>query len=337
MEHAFDSSRPTDVLSSRPAPAPEAVLARPFLKWVGGKTQLLDQLLRLVPPSFRGYHEPFLGGGAMFFALARGGRLDGARVELSDVNEELVDTYSAVRDRARAVVSELNQHRHDRAYYYEVRAQDPASLSPAARAARMLYLNRCGFNGLYRVNRKGEFNVPFGRYTNPRICDEENILAASSALSRARVSFRDFEHVVEHAAPGDFVYFDPPYVPLSTSSSFTSYAKGGFGEPEQNRLAETFESLTRNGVYCMLSNSDAPWVRERYSGFRVLPVLARRNVNSNPDRRGPITEVVVLGYDPAKKSLRPAKIPEARSSLPHAPPAPKERFTQSQRPRRLDD
>ncbi|MBI4815303.1 MAG: DNA adenine methylase [Deltaproteobacteria bacterium] len=338
MVHAFDSNLPTPVLSTRPEPTTHAP-AKPFLKWVGGKTQLLDQLLRLAPPSFNGYHEPFLGGGAMFFALAREGRLEGKDVQLCDVNHELVDTYLAIRDRVRSVVLHLSAHRHERAYYYEVRSQDPSKLSPSARAARMLYLNRCGFNGLYRVNRKGEFNVPFGRYTNPRICDEQNLLAASRALSRARVSHRDFEHVLEQTRPGDFVYFDPPYVPLSASSSFTSYAKGGFGEPEQERLARLFEQLSANGVFCMLSNSDAEWVRERYSDFRVLPVLARRNVNSNPDRRGPITEVVVLGYDPAKKSLRPARIPEERiSNRPHVPPtAPKDRFTASQRPRRLDD
>lgn len=265
------------------------------MKWVGGKTQLLPELLANAPEQFRAYHEPFMGGAALFFALVRQERLGRRRAFLSDVNRELVDTYVAIRDEVEAVISALEQHAYEREHYYQVRALDPWAMRSAERAARLLYLNRTGFNGLYRVNRQGEFNVPFGRYTSPRICDAENLRAVSRALSGVAIEHRPFHGVVERAQPGDLVYFDPPYVPLSPTASFVSYAQGGFALEDQERLASVFDALAERGVRVMLSNSDTSWVRDRYARHRVHSVLARRNVNSKASARGPVGEVLVVG------------------------------------------
>lgn len=277
----------------RVVPAPRDT-PRPFVKWVGGKTQLLPALFELLPRKFGTYHETFVGGGAFFFGLHRAESLRGHEVHLSDVNKELVSTYAAIRDEVSGVVRALEQHRHDRDHYYAMRAEDPWSLSATARAARLLYLNRTGFNGLYRVNRKGEFNVPFGRYDNPTICDHTNLLAVSKALKTATIEHRSFETVLDRAERGDLVYFDPPYVPVSPTANFVGYAQGGFGEAEQERLAEVFETLARRGVSVMHSNSDTPWIRRRYGAHRMVSVTARRNVNSRASDRGPVGEVVVV-------------------------------------------
>ena len=272
------------------------VVPRPFLKWAGGKGQLVEQLLELAPARFRAYHEPFLGGGALFFALARQDRLADKAVYLSDINGELVATWQAVRDDVRAVIRNLSRHRYDREYYYQVRDQDPAKLSPPRLAARMIFLNRTGFNGLYRVNSKGKFNVPFGRYKNPLICDRENLEAVSLSLRRVEIHHESFEAVLQRAKKGDFVYFDPPYVPVSDTANFVGYAKDGFSALDQERLAEVFAKLAGRGVRVMLSNSDTPRVKKLYSGFRMVRVLANRLVNTRADRRGPVGELVVLSW-----------------------------------------
>jgi DNA adenine methylase len=269
---------------------------RPFVKWVGGKTQLLAELFRLLPERFGDYHEPFMGGGAVFFGLSRHGALDGRRVSLSDVNRELVATYQAIRDDVSSVIRALSAHAYDKDHYYAVRGEDPWRLGAAARAARLVFLNRSGFNGLYRVNRRGEFNVPFGRYDNPRIVDEENLLAVSRALSAATVEHRDFETVIDRAEKGDLVYFDPPYVPVSATASFVGYAQGGFDMEAQERLGDVVDTLARRGVSVLLSNSDVPWMHTRYKQYRVERVLARRNVNSRASSRGPVGEVVVVHH-----------------------------------------
>lgn len=271
-------------------------LPRPFLKWAGGKGQLVERLLDLAPAYFRAYHEPFLGGGAVFFALHRAGRLAGGKVYLADVNPELVATFRAVRDDVNSVMARLREHKYDSDHYYSVRAQNPARMKPAALAARMIFLNRTGFNGLYRVNRRGEFNVPFGRYKNPRICDAENLTAASAALREMEIRAEPFETVLDRTRKGDFVYCDPPYVPLGETASFVDYSRHGFSLDDQERLAQVFEQLARRGVYVMLSNSDTPWVRKRYRDFRRVKLLANRPVNSRADRRGPVGELVVLSY-----------------------------------------
>ena len=280
---------------SRGKPSPEKCPA-PFLKWAGGKRQLLPALMAHLPERIGNYHEPFLGGGALFFALVRAGLLAGHKAFLSDTNPELIAAYRAIQHDVEAVISCLRRHRHDRAEFYRVREQDWRALSPPEAAARTIYLNRTGFNGLYRVNRQGRFNVPFGRYKNTRFCDEDNLRAVSRALRKAKLCQEPFERVLARTQRGDLVYFDPPYVPLSPTASFVSYAKDGFSLEYQERRAEAFEELTHRGVHVMLSNSAVPWVRRRYQGHRIHEVLARRNVNSKAERRGPIKELLITSY-----------------------------------------
>jgi len=265
------------------------------LKWVGGKTQLLDQMEPLLPPVFKRYFEPFVGGAAMFFDLHSKQRIPGQAI-LRDVNAELVNCYVAVRDHVEALIRELREHVYEEAHYYNVRAQNPAELSVAKRAARTIFLNKTGYNGLYRVNRSGQFNVPFGRFTKPLFCDVENLRACSRALSTVSIEQGDFTAIAKQTKKGDFVYFDPPYVPLSPTSDFTAYIPGGFGEAEQRKLAKTFAQLAKRGVQAMLSNSDTPLVRELYSAFRIDFVYASRSVNSNAAKRGKLPEVVVRSW-----------------------------------------
>jgi DNA adenine methylase len=264
---------------------------RPFLKWVGGKRQLLPELLTRRPETFGRYFEPFVGGAALFFELAP------ASSCLSDVNGELVDCYQAIRDNVDAVIAALKQHRYDKDYFYQIRSLVPSTLTLPERAARTIFLNRTGFNGLYRVNSRGQFNVPFGRYTNPTICDARNLRACSLVLKSARLVVEDFEQAVSGAGRGDFVYFDPPYVPVSNTSYFTSYTPGGFGWDEQQRLASVFARLAERGIQVMLSNSDVPAVRQLYAGFRIDRVEATRRINCDSEGRGKIGEVVVRCYE----------------------------------------
>lgn len=305
------SQRPSSRPSTRPGPGGGQSLPKPFIKWVGGKTQLLPDLLSRAPARFQNYHEPFMGGAALFFALHRAGRLYERDVHLSDVNRELVETYLGVRDQTDRVVRLLGDHPYDKDHYYRVRALNPFALGTSALAARFIYLNRAGFNGLYRVNKSGGFNVPFGRYTNPTICDAENLRAAARALRSANIHNGGFETVLARAERGDLVYFDPPYVPVSQTSNFVGYAKGGFDLAMQEKLARVFEKLAAKGVYVMLSNSEAPWVKERFSDFHQFVVSARRNVNSKAEKRGPVGELVVTSYDPrelqAEASVRPMR------------------------------
>jgi len=273
---------------------------RPFLKWAGGKGQLLAELIPRVRAGLGdgGYHEPFIGGGALFFELARLGALP-ERVTISDANPNLVDTYVAVRDELDGVIDRLREHkaRHDDAHYYAVRASRPRGT--AARAARVIYLNKTCFNGLYRENSRGEFNVPMGRYARPEVLDEANLRAASEALRGVSISVADFGGVASRARRGDLVYFDPPYDPVSTTSSFTSYAKGGFGAAEQARLRDLVRELSGAGVRFLLSNSMTPRVRELYAAFHIDTVLAGRSVNSRGDRRGKVEEALVRNYEVA--------------------------------------
>ncbi|MCX5769324.1 MAG: DNA adenine methylase [Candidatus Hydrogenedentes bacterium] len=272
-------------------------MPRPFLKWAGGKTGLLAELLERVEAAqpFSSYFEPFIGGGALFFELARLGRLPGCAV-LSDANVNLVSAYLGVRDHVDAVIRALLRHKslHSRDHYYAVRDAAPRSLP--ARAARVIYLNRTCFNGLYRENSRGRFNVPMGRYKNPRICDESNLRACSKALQPAQLAVKPFQHVLDAGRTGDFVYFDPPYHPLSKTSSFTSYDRAGFGEKDQRLLADVFAQLSARGVKCLLSNSMTDLVRHLYADFTIEEVYAPRHVNSRPDRRGKIPEALIRNF-----------------------------------------
>lgn len=271
---------------------------RPFLKWAGGKTQLLDDLrarVALARP-FERYHEPFLGSGALFFDLYRQDALGCKTSFLSDCNERLIEAYIGLRDDVDGVIARLREHaaRHSHDYYYEVRAAEPEDIT--GRAARIIYLNRTCFNGLYRENSRGEFNVPIGDYKDPTICDEPNLRAVAHALKHARMEARHFQDVLKCARPGDFVYFDPPYHPLSRTASFTAYAKDDFGETEQRELARVFTELTTRGVKALLSNSMTDLVQNLYQGFTIEAVYATRAINSNTGRRGKIPEALVRNY-----------------------------------------
>lgn len=264
--------------------------ARPFLKWVGGKRQIIDDLKRLCPPSFRRYFEPFAGGGALFFALQP------RRAVLSDANGELIDTYTAIRDHVEGVIRALKTHVYTSEHYYDVRGLDPAGLSMVQRAARMIYLNKTGFNGLYRVNSRGKFNVPFGRHRNPVICDAANLRKVSAALQSVDIIADSFEQVLKRPRQGDFVYMDPPYIPLSRTANFVAYQKRGFGMEQQEQLAQVFEALDAKGCLLMLSNADVDWMRTRYRRFHLHHVRATRNVNSRAADRGPVGELIVTNY-----------------------------------------
>ena len=273
-------------------------MAKPFLKWAGGKTALLAELLAAAPGRIETYYEPFLGGGALFFALQAEGRL--GRAALSDRNRELINAYIQVRDNVDALIGALHVHQRkylaaqDRAeYYYAIRGKRLAC--SLGGAANLVFLNKTCFNGLYRVNSKGRFNVPHGRYDNPTICDEVNLRAASSALQGVELRVADFADAASAAAAGDFVYFDPPYVPLSQTAHFTAYTAGEFDMNEQKRLAQTAAHLARRGAHVVLSNSGHPDVAEMYASelFTLREVQARRAINAVASGRGPVREYLV--------------------------------------------
>ena len=271
---------------------------RPFMKWAGGKGQLLSILIhhyQQARPVGR-YHEPFLGGGALFFHLFGHHALERKTPFLSDANARLMEAYECVARDVETVIELLRQHAtyHSEAHFYGVRGVVPEQ--PVLRAARLIYLNRTCFNGLYRENSRGEFNVPMGRYKNPNICDAENLRAVSQALGRASLACRGYEESAKAVAEGDFVYLDPPYHPLSSTSSFTSYNAADFGEADQRRLAEVYRELHERGAKLLLSNSDTPLVRDLYRDFKVEEVQASRNLNSKAAGRGKITELLIRNY-----------------------------------------
>jgi DNA adenine methylase len=273
------------------APTAYVENAQPFLKWAGGKSRLIRQYAPYLPQrdEVRRYFEPFIGSAALFF------HLQPACAILADVNEKLVEVYRVVQQEVVALILALHGHQNTADYYYGVRALDPLQLTPVERAARLIYLNRTCYNGLFRENRSGQFNVPFGRYMNPTICDEGRLRTASRALQGACLSVADFAAVVEDAGPGDFVYFDPPYDPLSRTSSFTHYNGPGFTADDQIRLAETFFELDRRGCRVLLSNASTPLIHQLYGGrgYRFVPVQARRNINSKANGRGSVTELLI--------------------------------------------
>lgn len=272
--------------------------ARPFLKWAGGKRQLLPQYAPYFPDlqAISHYYEPFIGSAAVYF------HLQPLHATLSDRNQRLIEVYQVVQSQVEALIEALKGHLNESDYFYRVRAQNPAELTAVKRAARLIYLNKTCYNGLYRENQKGKFNVPFGRYVNPKICDADRLRAVSEQLQGIEILAADFETAVAAAQAGDFVYFDPPYAPLSKTSNFTSYDQYGFGEAEQIRLADTMHDLTRRGVQVMLSNSAAPLVSQLYEKptYTLIPIKARRNINSKAKKRGLIAELLILNYLPPK-------------------------------------
>ena len=266
------------------------------MKWAGGKGRLLPELRRLLPPGAeRMRHvEPFVGGGAFFFSRRPG------RALLTDVNPALVGTYLAIRDDVSGVIDALRElakgHSKDRYYRVRERYNRSPRVSSSKRAAMFVYLNKTCFNGLHRVNRRGEFNVPMGAYQNPRILDEAGLVQASRALRTAEVRCASFEILLESAKPGDFIYFDPPYEPTSRTASFTSYARDGFSQTDQGVLCDVYRALDRRGCKLMLSNSDVPHIRELYRGFAITSVHAPRAINSDATKRGKVRELVIRNY-----------------------------------------
>ena len=266
----------------------------PIVKWVGGKRQLMFELLKNMPKSYNRYFEPFIGGGALFFELQP------EQAYISDMNEELINLYSVVRDNVYELIDDLSKHEVSKEYFLEIRNIDRtekyAELSDVERASRFIYLNRTCFNGMYRVNSQGQFNVPFGHYKNPRIIDENNLLNCSELLKKTEIKCADFSEILTKVQKGDFVYFDPPYVPLNETSSFTSYTKDGFDIDMQFKLRDVCDELDNKGVKFMLSNSDTKLVNELYANYDIKKVFASRQINANANGRGKIAEVLVRNY-----------------------------------------
>ncbi|KAB8317612.1 DNA adenine methylase [Tolypothrix campylonemoides VB511288] len=266
---------------------------RPFLKWAGGKSRLIQQYFNYFPIDFKNYYEPFLGGGAVFFHLLHHKI---SKAILTDINAELITTYRCVRDNVEELINLLKEHeiQHSKDYYYRMRTTIESN--ELKKAARLIYLNKTCFNGLYRENSKGEFNVPIGRYKKPNICDLSNLRLASTALQSAEIEVRSFEEVLNYGKNKDFVYFDPPYYPVSSTSNFTSYSRYAFDENEQCRLRDVFVELAERGVKVMLSNSDTSFIRNLYKDFHIYTISAGRAINSNAKKRGKINELLVTSY-----------------------------------------
>jgi DNA adenine methylase len=272
---------------------------QPFIKWVGGKRGLLKQLLPLFPKEFKNYHEPFLGGGAVFFELYSLGYLKDKKIYLSDINFELINTYSVVKNNPIDLISnlEIYKEKHSKDFYYEMRALDREDgflkTSELERATRFIYLNKTCFNGLYRVNKKGYFNTPIGSYKNPNIADKDIILSASSALQNAVITNQSFVKVIENSNKDDLVYFDPPYYPLNATSSFTAYDSNCFLEDAQFELFEVFDTLSDKEVKVLHSNSDTDFIKDLYGKYNINLVIANRFINSKSNGRGKINEVLI--------------------------------------------
>ncbi|MBZ0235257.1 MAG: DNA adenine methylase [Deltaproteobacteria bacterium] len=291
-------TRPAGAEASAPAS-----LASPIVKWVGGKTRLLPEIAARLPRTYGRYFEPFAGGAAVFFSMSPGAAV------LADRNADLIATYRAVASDVEGVIRRLAIHRdaHDEKHYYATRARwNDASVAwtQLDRAAAFIYLNRTCYNGLWRVNRSGGFNVPMGRYKNPPICDAAGLRAASAVLARATILCADYRTAVADARPGDLVYFDPPYDPVTTTANFVSYTADAFGPDDQRALATLAHELADRGVAVVLSNSDTPFIRSLYRGLRIDRVRCARAINCNADRRGDVDEVLVLGGFATKAARR---------------------------------
>lgn len=274
--------------------------ARPFVKWAGGKGQLLKQLHPLFPKKFSTYYEPFLGGGAVFFSLSP------KKAIINDINVTLANTYRQIRSDVDSLIEELKKIEKKflsagedgrREFYYKIRDRYN-SLPPEdlKRCSLFIFLNRTGFNGMYRENSSGKMNIPFGRNKNPKILNEENLRAIAETLHDIEISSNPFEKAVSRAKKDDFVYFDPPYDPISSTSSFTAYTGSSFAQEDQIRLRDLFVKLDKKGVFVMLSNSSTPFIKNLYKNYRQVKVRASRMINSKTADRGEIDELVVLNY-----------------------------------------
>ncbi|HFI0150556.1 TPA: DNA adenine methylase [Streptococcus suis] len=271
---------------------------QPFTKWTGGKRQLLSVIKSLMPDQYNNYFEPFVGGGALFFDLAP------KKAYINDFNSELINCYQQIKKNPQILIELLAKHQENNSkeYYLDLRSADRDGridkMTGVERAARIMYMLRVDFNGLYRVNSKNQFNVPYGRYKNPKIVDGELLLSISKYLNDNDIHIlnKDFEEAVEDVRVGDFVYFDPPYIPLSETSAFTSYTHEGFSYEDQVRLRDTFMKLDEKGAYVMLSNSSSPIVEELYRDFYIHKVEATRTNGAKSSSRGKISEIIVTNY-----------------------------------------
>ena len=280
----------------------------PLVKWAGGKRQLLPHLLSYIPSQWNVYHEPFAGGLALLTALYNRGLI--TRAVISDLNEELINMYLVVKQRPYELIEAIKNidktndkeiYLANRKRFNEIRGKIE---HPVERAALFLYLNKYGFNGLWRVNKRGEFNVPFGKYKNPRVPTAAEILAFSNMLQVVDILNEDFEKAVKKVNPGDFVYFDPPYHPVSATAYFTDYTAEGFGIEDQKRLARVTKELANRGVYVMVSNSDTKLIWELYNGFRINPITANRSISSKAEtRKNTGREVIITTYKPKEKKV----------------------------------
>lgn len=270
-------------------------LPHPFLKWAGGKRQLISQMYKYFPKNFNKYIEPFIGGGAVLFYLKPKFSI------IIDINKDLINCYKVIKNNVKELIELLKNHKNEKNYYYKIRALDRddekfTKLSNIEKASRIIYLNRCCYNGLYRVNSKGQFNVPFGKYRSPNFCDKENLLAVNKALQNVKIIHGSFELCLDYAEKDDFVYFDPPYYPISKTSSFTSYTKENFGKNSQKRLYNVFENLNERGCKLMLSNSYNEYIKSLYENYRIVTLDARRAINCNAAKRGNINVLLILNY-----------------------------------------
>jgi len=265
---------------------------KPFLKWAGGKRQLISQIDEYLPKTFNKYIEPFVGGGAIFFYLLP------KQAILIDINKDLINSYNIIKNEVSALIELLKKHKNESEYFHQIRNIDRNPVvynkwSDIEKASRNIFMNRCCFNGLYRVNSKGQFNVPFGKYKNPNFCDVENLKAVNKALKNVVLVSASFEKCLDFAEKGDFIYFDPPYVPISHSSNFTSYTTGNFSNNDQYRLFEVFKTLDNRGCKVMLSNSYSDFILKIYKNYKINVLQAMRVINSDGTKRGKIREVLI--------------------------------------------
>lgn len=272
-----------------------SAVPRPFVKWAGGKKKMLPFIMSSFPDKVKTYYEPFLGGGSVFFEMLRQGRFK--KAVIGDSNAELANAFQVVQSDVEALISELQtkRYKYDRRVYLKIRAENSQDSTAVAQAARFIYLNKTCFNGLYRVNLDGRFNTPFGKYDDPLICDAENLRAVSKALKGVTIICQDFAQMTEKAKLGDGVYFDPPYLPISETSSFTGYNAGGFGEEDHWRLRGLFGRLVKAGVSVVLSNSLCDTTREMYSSFNVRELTGSRVIGGPASYRNSVKEMMVVG------------------------------------------
>ena len=276
----------------------KTIKSQPFLKWAGGKTQLLSELEKYTPKSYGKYIEPFLGGGALFFKLKKQPAI------LSDLNEELINSYIVVRDNVENLIKILKHYKNDERFYYKMREKNPNKLDEIERAARIIYLNKTCFNGLYRVNKSGQFNVPFGKRVNPTVCEKKKLEGASSVLQGVKLICDDYKNVVRNfAKPNDFVYFDPPYFPIGGFSDFKRYTKEQFYEEDHIELRDLVRELVEKNVKVLLNNSNTEFVRKIYEGFKYKAVNTRRNISSNVNTRTG-QDLIVIATE--KKEITPS-------------------------------